>query len=115
MYGERILEGYKMGTRKVFEKMGGTEGGNTLFHCTAGKDRTVVVAALILAFFGASEEEIALDYVLTRSGTESHRERLLQGVLKLVGERGLEQPGLDDLSSAKGKNVIAFLNWMDAK
>lgn len=27
----------------------------------------------------------------------------------------MEQPGLDDLSSAKGENDIAFLNWMDAE
>ncbi|TGO45601.1 hypothetical protein BCON_0379g00040 [Botryotinia convoluta] len=115
MYGEGILKGYKNGIRKVFEKIGKIEGGNILFHCTAGKDRTGVVAALILAFFGASKEEVALDYALTRIGTEPHRERLLQGMLKWVGEKGLEQPGLDDLSSAKGENIIAFLNGMDAE
>ncbi|KAF7881070.1 uncharacterized protein EAF02_006961 [Botrytis sinoallii] len=105
----------KNGIRKVFKKVGDIKGGNILFHCTAGKDRTGVVAALMLAFFGASEEEIALDYALTRIGTGPHREKLLQEMLKWVGEEGLEQPGLDDLSSVKGENIIAFLNWMDAE
>ncbi|KAF5873519.1 putative tyrosine phosphatase protein [Botrytis fragariae] len=111
MHGEGILKEYKNGIQKVFEKIGEIEGLNILFHCTAGKDRTGV----ILVFFGASEEEIALDYALTRIGTESHRERLLQGMLKWVGEKGLEQPGLDDLSSAKGENIVALLHWMDVE
>ncbi|TGO35558.1 hypothetical protein BHYA_0154g00200 [Botrytis hyacinthi] len=96
-----------------FKEIGDTEGGNILFHCTAAKDRTGVVAALTLAFFGASEEEISLDYALTRIGTAPHRERMLQGMLKWVGEKGLEQPELDDLSSAKGKTSSHFcIGWM---
>ncbi|KAF7930120.1 hypothetical protein EAE99_004313 [Botrytis elliptica] len=115
MYGEGILKGYKNGIRKVFGKVGDIKGGNILFHCTAGKVRTGVVAALILAFFGASKEEITLDYALTRIGTEPHRESLLQEMSKWVGEKDLEQPGLDDLSSVKGENIIAFLIWMNAE
>ncbi|TGO08699.1 hypothetical protein BTUL_0196g00220 [Botrytis tulipae] len=59
---------------------------------------------------GIRKQEIALDYALTRIGTEPHRERLLQGMLKWVGEKSLEQPGLDDLSSAKGENITVFLH-----
>ncbi|TGO52044.1 hypothetical protein BOTNAR_0337g00100 [Botryotinia narcissicola] len=115
MYGEGILEEYKMGIRKVFEKIGEAEGGNILFHCTAGKNHTGVIAAVILASFGASEKEIALDYALTRIGTEPHRERSLKGILKWIGERGLKQPGLDGLSCAKGEKIIAFSSWMNVK
>lgn len=39
--------------------------GGVLFHCTAGKDRTGVVAALLLWLCGASAEDIAADYVLS--------------------------------------------------
>ena len=38
----------------------------TVFHCTAGKDRTGIVAALVLALLGVSEEDIVTDYVLTQ-------------------------------------------------
>ncbi|TEY61346.1 hypothetical protein BOTCAL_0170g00120 [Botryotinia calthae] len=95
--------------------MGEVEEGNILFHYTAGKNRTFAVAALILAFFGTSAEKIAPDYALTRIETEAHRERLLQGMLKWVGEKDLKQPELEDLSSAKGENIIAFLNSMDVE
>lgn len=36
-----------------------------LFHCAAGKDRTGVVAAMLLSALGVSDEEIVADYVLS--------------------------------------------------
>ena len=39
-----------------------------LFHCTAGKDRTGVAAALILKALGVSREDIVEDYLLTNAG-----------------------------------------------
>ena len=44
-----------------------------LFHCTAGKDRTGVLSAILLSMAGVSDAEIVADYVLT---TECIRERL---------------------------------------
>lgn len=35
------------------------------FHCTAGKDRTGIIAALLLAFLGVDRETIMKDYLLT--------------------------------------------------
>ena len=37
----------------------------TVFHCTAGKDRTGFAAALVLHALGASHEEVMHDYLLT--------------------------------------------------
>ena len=37
----------------------------TVFHCTAGKDRTGFAAALLLKATGASDEEVMQDYLLT--------------------------------------------------
>ena len=44
-----------------------------LFHCSAGKDRTGVVAAIILMVCGAAKETIISDYVVSR---ENYREKL---------------------------------------
>lgn len=38
-----------------------------LIHCSAGKDRTGMLAALILAALGVGDEDIAADYALSRS------------------------------------------------
>merc|ERR1712080_249395 len=37
-----------------------------LFHCSIGKDRTGLLAMMLLNLAGASDEEIAVDYKLTR-------------------------------------------------
>ena len=37
----------------------------TVFHCTAGKDRTGFAAALLLRAVGAPEDEVMRDYLLT--------------------------------------------------
>jgi protein-tyrosine phosphatase len=37
----------------------------TVFHCTAGKDRTGFAAALVLHALGAKDEEVMHDYLLT--------------------------------------------------
>ena len=41
------------------------DGTPLLFHCAAGKDRTGVVAAILLSLAGVSHEEIAVDYHAT--------------------------------------------------
>lgn len=58
--------------------------GPTLIHCTAGKDRTGLVVAVILSAVGVSDEDIIADYVLTQAN--------MPGVL----ERIVSTPGLED-------------------
>jgi protein tyrosine/serine phosphatase len=40
-----------------------------LFHCAAGKDRTGVLAFLVLGLLGVSDDDMADDYHLTQHGT----------------------------------------------
>jgi len=40
-----------------------------LFHCAAGKDRTGVLAVIVLSLLGLSDEDVADDYHLTQHGT----------------------------------------------
>ena len=40
------------------------------FHCTAGKDRTGILAALLLTFLGANRREIIEDYLYTNKTTK---------------------------------------------
>jgi protein-tyrosine phosphatase len=47
--------------------------GPTVFHCAAGKDRTGLLAALILGGLGVDHEVIAEDYGLTRHSMERMR------------------------------------------
>ena len=47
-----------------------------VFHCSAGKDRTGVLSALILAFLGVPDETIVADYTLSGPAMEHLLERL---------------------------------------
>lgn len=47
--------------------------GPLLLHCTAGKDRTGVICAIILALCGVDDETIAREYELTEKGLAAWR------------------------------------------
>ncbi|MFC9385700.1 tyrosine-protein phosphatase [Streptomyces venezuelae] len=44
--------------------------GPLVFHCASGKDRTGLLAALVLALLGVPDEEILADFALTELATE---------------------------------------------
>jgi protein-tyrosine phosphatase len=49
----------------AFEVLGSVGSLPAVFHCSAGKDRTGVLSALILAFLGVPDETIVEDYALS--------------------------------------------------
>ncbi|MCO6187604.1 tyrosine-protein phosphatase [Rhizobium sp. L1K21] len=51
--------------RAILETIADAPPGAVLFHCTAGKDRTGLVAALVLAATGVCDNEIVADYAMT--------------------------------------------------
>ena len=66
----------------------------TVFHCTAGKDRTGVVAALVLGLLGVSEDDIVADYVLTQDVMPVMIERFPRRALRSSGEARYPSPVL---------------------
>ncbi|KAK5091360.1 hypothetical protein LTR05_001543 [Lithohypha guttulata] len=71
-----ILETHQPSFKAVFQHIRDHPDMPFLFHCTAGKDRTGVLAALILSVADADLETINRDYALTRIGIEPVRELL---------------------------------------
>jgi len=57
--GERIVS--------VFKLFAANPEGRFVFHCTAGKDRTGVLSALLLDLAGVSRGDIVSDYALTQT------------------------------------------------
>lgn len=76
----------------------------TVFHCTAGKDRTGFAAALLLKAVGASDEEVMRDYLLTN-------ERL---VLPEVTRLGLPRDAMVVLWQVQPDFLQAALDEVDA-
>jgi protein tyrosine/serine phosphatase len=62
-----ILRRGGRGVARVLELLAGS-GEPAVFHCAAGKDRTGVIAALLLALLEVDDEQIAQDYALTQHG-----------------------------------------------
>jgi protein-tyrosine phosphatase len=56
-----ILDNRPQAFRAIFESVAAVDGG-VLFHCYAGKDRTGLVAAMLLDLAGVSPGDIAVDY-----------------------------------------------------
>jgi protein-tyrosine phosphatase len=61
-----ILNHYGRGIAAIMTAIATSADGAVLFHCYAGKDRTGVVAALLLALADVPAEVIAEDYALTQ-------------------------------------------------
>jgi protein-tyrosine phosphatase len=64
------LESAHSGYRAIFQRLAQEEAYPFLVHCSAGKDRTGVVCALIHAVCGVSQEHILEDFMLTRQHYE---------------------------------------------
>jgi protein-tyrosine phosphatase len=60
---EEMLESGASQFARIFDALSGDA--PALFHCAAGKDRTGIVAALVLSSLGVADDVIATDYALT--------------------------------------------------
>ncbi|KAL5527764.1 hypothetical protein ACEPAG_6565 [Sanghuangporus baumii] len=85
-----------------------------LFHCTAGKDRTAVIAAILLSLAGVDDEIIADDYELTRVGREPVRTKILQRLSKEPIFAENKDAALNMLTSRR-ETMLAFLQMLREK
>jgi hypothetical protein len=60
-----MLDEGAVSVRAVLELLAGPEGTPAVFHCAAGKDRTGVLAALLLRVLGVHVDDVAADYALS--------------------------------------------------
>jgi protein-tyrosine phosphatase len=76
----------------------------TVFHCTAGKDRTGLAAALLLKAVGAPDEEVMQDYLLTNDRLQ----------LPEVSRMGLPREAMQVLWRVQPEFLQAALDEIDA-
>ncbi|KAH8118680.1 protein-tyrosine phosphatase-like protein [Phellopilus nigrolimitatus] len=85
-----------------------------LFHCTAGKDRTAVIAAILLSLAGVDDKAIASDYELTRVGREQVRNKILKRLAKEPIFAKNKDAALNMLTSRR-ETMLAFLDLLRDK
>jgi protein-tyrosine phosphatase len=104
--GNRYEELAQFGAASIAEAlriMASPESHPVVMHCTVGKDRTGVLAALTLALLGVPDETIVADYALSAGSVDSLRER----VLATFPERAAELATSEAFSTAP-----ANMEWL---
>lgn len=80
-------------------------------HCTAGKDRTGIVVAMLLALLGADDETIAADYHVTTKNMAPVVERIRNA--PVFQENGLADAP-DWIFASEPETMLAFLHRLRA-
>ena len=79
-----------------------------VFHCAAGKDRTGVLAAVVLDAVGVSREAIIADYALTAQRIRQISARLLR--LETYREMQALTNGVKGAATAEAASMASFLD-----
>lgn len=82
--------------------------GMVLFHCSAGKDRTGLVAALLLSVAGVDKRTVVQDYALTELMMAS---RLAQMVASCYAE-GMTASVIEPLLACKPQTMSSTLDYL---
>ncbi|HQR05161.1 MAG: tyrosine-protein phosphatase [Proteobacteria bacterium] len=103
---------FESGLARIFDALlEGEQGYPFVFHCTAGKDRTGFVAAMLLLALGASENEVYRDYLRTLEA--GNLERMKQQTAKFVAAQMGRAPDdvlLTALSAVRSEYLDAALD-----
>lgn len=86
-----------------------------LFHCSAGKDRTGVAAALILLALGADRETVLRDFMITNTCRPRSQAEYEASYGALVRKHPELQPTMAAMGGVVKENLLATLDAIDAK
>ncbi|KAH7148739.1 protein-tyrosine phosphatase-like protein [Dactylonectria macrodidyma] len=103
---------YKPTIRAVLENVRDRPTEPFLFHCTAGRDRTGVVAGLLQSLAGTPPDRVVFDYMLSRIGTDVAREKLTAFAVASLNITDPETPGFWNLVSLKPSYWNAFVEGL---
>jgi protein-tyrosine phosphatase len=100
--------------RRIFSHIRDRPHEPLLIHCAGGKDRTGVLAALILLAAGVTDRDVvASEYALTEQGFDpALRPVFVEAMLKNPLFEG-RRDAVERMLSAKKENLVATLEWLD--
>jgi protein-tyrosine phosphatase len=88
----------------------------SVFHCSAGKDRTGMAAALILSALDVPRQTIIEDYMLTLQHYDSEKLiDLVEGHLRDAKVESWDRNWLVPYCSVHQDNIVAFLDAIDSE
>lgn len=107
----RTLATRQAALREVFAAIAGAPPGAVMFHCTAGKDRTGLVAALALSVADVNEAEIVADYAASKVLIAD----LVAEFLDLARERGSDLAAYRRVLDCRPDTMRAVLAHLRAR
>ncbi|GKT40367.1 tyrosine-protein phosphatase [Colletotrichum spaethianum] len=111
-----IMEVYAPTFKAVLEHVRDRPNEPFLFHCALGRDRTGIVAEMLLSLAGSDNETLTLDYMMTRIGSEPLRQVLLERAIQDNGaERGLDDGPFYNLCSLRVSSWELFVEQINSK
>lgn len=87
----------------------------SIFHCTAGKDRTGFTAAMILSILNVDRKTILDEYEMTNFYTKAKIEDLMKNVSKLGYGDKIEPAAIEAVMSVNKKYLQASFDIIDNK
>lgn len=86
-----------------------------LFHCSAGKDRTGVAAALILLALGVSRQDVMADYLLTNTCRAATRAQLREKFAAAMGSTPDRDAVVDLFTGVRPESLELALDAIDQR
>ncbi|KAM7201442.1 Protein-tyrosine phosphatase-like protein [Naviculisporaceae sp. PSN 640] len=99
---------------RILEHLAGEEVTPCLVHCTAGKDRTGLIVAIVLSLLGVEDEVIAHDYSLTDLGLAQRKEAIVQHLMETPGLFG-DRARAETMVSSRKENMLETLKMIRTK
>ena len=103
-----IVRLFPLHVARVFKELAAARG-KVVIHCSAGRDRTGLIATLLLTLLGQEERAVPQDELAARGINEWHR----VSPVKHPYERHLPEAELADEVRGRGKALQAFAETMD--
>lgn len=107
-YRRVVIDGNAHVIGEIFTRLADPAQQPALLHCTAGKDRTGLVVALLLLTLGVPEETVLADYTMSNHFYDLFRKGIA-AELKQVAPWGVAVDDLQDLMLVKAKTLQGAL------
>lgn len=104
-----MIDGCAAELGAVFRRLAREGGLPAVLHCTAGKDRTGVSAALLLLLLGVPRELVIEDYALTGRYTEGR----IRAAERFFRERGIDPARVAALMGSEPSTLAGALDHLD--
>jgi protein tyrosine/serine phosphatase len=101
----------------IISHLASESAGGTLIHCSAGKDRAGVCAAIVLSLLGVERAAIARDYHWTEVAMTARRPMLVARLAAsgFFGEGDGAARAAERMSGARTESMLATLAYVDEK